>query len=758
LNISGGQIIANTARTSYNTGNAYGGAIYAGSGATVNISGGVIDGNSATVGAAGLSAVAGGGVYIASGATVEVTGGTLTGNTVTVADVEQKGGGAYVHGGTLIISPQAGTTLNWVDNIELRSASDNVKIGADLSSMTGTLNISTGYEPAGNDVVATSYGAYKIQPSDINKMLFADLAYYIKYSGADNTAVLDKGGVYVSYNASGGGSGTPTNPYGKLSDALASAKVIILQSPTYPLAATELDLLSTQYNSTRIVRDPGNTGDMFSVSTSGTTTISGVTLDGNRTQATSSTGSIVNISNRAILSLGNGAVLQNNRATNGGGVYVTGGGTLTVAGGAITGNAATSTSTGEGGGGVYITSLSTLNLNSGTIGGNTAHYGGGVLSTSSTLHLAGGTIFGNSADNSGGGVYFTSPPTAVNPNFTISGAQINNNTSELLGGGIYATSSSVRITMTAGAINGNIGGGVYMSDLSGTGGTFAMSGGLISSNVTKNAGSGAGVYVGYNGTFTLSGGSIVGNIADGDGGGIYFTATTLNLTGGSIEANFAQGNAGGVFTSATNTTIDGTVIRDNTATGYGTEYSGNGGGLYVAGSGSTSVSFSSGSITGNIAKGKGGGIYQQSSNITQSGGSITNNKADIGGGVYQYYIGYNLTGGTISGNTASSYANGFYIDGGNQLTLAPTNGSLSFGTNDDIYLPSGATFAITARLDTGLAANTVLPLSFANPQTGATVATTPSAAIANQSRAKLVSGSIAFGVSGTNIVIAGLRS
>jgi hypothetical protein len=818
LNVTGGQLLNNEARTDANGGPAYGGAIYAGGGATVNISNGIISDNSAYVLNTNSSAVTkGGGVYIAAGATVTVTGGTLSGNTATVTNnpiTNPSGNGAVVDGGTLTITPSDSVGLDWSDEINLASASDYVTIGAELSNMNGVLNISTAVAPdVPSQSLAVGVGGYTLVSEDISKILYYyywddpttdDPGFYAVLGGANN-AVLSQGVVYLSYDATGGGTGTRANPYGLLDDTLADAenrKLIVLMEPTYQLTGSELNLIDEiSLRGARIRRDAYFTGAMFNISVTGVV-VSGVTIDGNKAIVPNSTGSIITVASGANVNVAEGAVLQNNAATAGGAIN-SNNGAVAINGAIITGNTV-GTANGTRGGGIYMVS-GALKFNSGRVSGNVANGGGGVYlqnvgTASEPAAFTGGTITQNSASGSGGGLYLYGSSYA-----SISGTKIDNNALEVdssyagaTGGGIYATNTA-SVLMTGGSVDGNTGGGVYSS----SSGSFTMSGGSISNNNSPGSG---GAYDATNGTFTMSGSAVMSNnIADGDGGGIYFNGSALNLNGGTISNNVTQGNAGGVFTSAT-TTIAGVQILNNQAIGYGNAYSGQGGGLYVS---FGSVSFTSGSISGNIAGGSGGGVYRQrgsaftldggtiSDNVsaqngggiyiyggtptTFTSGSITGNKAQNGGGIYSeynstldgvtisnntavvngggvYQEGYSflVNSGSITDNTAGTDGNGIYLTASNSLTLTPSGSdAVTFGTGttaNDIYLPGGVYFRIGSDLGTGI--DGAIRVTFGSPSEGDTVAQATSGTMASSSLATLVpTGGQELEVSGSNIVI-----
>jgi len=180
---------------------------------------------------------------------------------------------------------------------------------------------------------------------------------------------------------------------------------------------------------------------------SGTFTMNGGTIDGNRVVSTNSGSSSYN--NSYVRAMG-------------GGVYVAGG-TFTMNGGTISGNSAFSDKFPSAGGGVFVSS-GTFTLVGGTISGNTAQsssilatsyaHGGGVAAwTSGTFIMQGGTISSNtvsSADNRlGGGVY------VQNDRFRKTGGTINSsNTAKDNNSGHVAyavvSSSIMRRNTTAG--------------------------------------------------------------------------------------------------------------------------------------------------------------------------------------------------------------------------------------------------------------------------------------------------------------------
>lgn len=209
---------------------------------------------------------------------------------------------------------------------------------------------------------------------------------------------------------------------------------------------------------------------------------------------------------------------------------------------------------------------------------------------------------------------------------------------------------------SAGGIeNGRDGAGVELQNAD-----FNMYGGKISNNVVEVASNygGGGVYAHDGGTFEMYGGEISGNEVKGnDGGGVSMVAVSFNMYGGTISGNTASEYGGGIAAYNDNFTLTGGEIKNNSAN--------KGGGVYMYSydesntltvSGSASIIENTVNNSGNAT---GGGVFLNSGNVAVSGG------ANISG---------NVKGGTIS------------------------NGSLSGGKANNVYLPSRRTINITGQL------------------------------------------------------------
>ena len=286
------------------------------------------------------------------------------------------------------------------------------------------------------------------------------------------------------------------------------------------------------------------------------------------------------------------------------------------------------------------------------------------------------------------------------------GAIIRNNTNRNyeLGGGILIGNSST-FTMNGGEISGNTangGGGVAI-----IGSTMVMNGGTISNNSTyKTSGQGsygAGVYVAdyanasggdilftpTPASFEMNGGKITGNTALDYGGGVLTfpqknQKITITINNGEISGNKVTNGSGGAVAAF----FDGTElnIKGGTLTGNSAYQFGGGVFLYQA----TNVTISGGTISENKASAGGGVCLFAGSKVKQTGGSIENNVANVGGGVCGGT--YTMTGGVIKDNNnslteearLSTRGDGVYVG-----TAFNLGNDAEISTNNDVYLTAG---------------------------------------------------------------------
>ncbi len=276
--------------------------------------------------------------------------------------------------------------------------------------------------------------------------------------------------------------------------------------------------------------------------------------------------------------------ISNCSAASGGGIYANTGFTTITSTGTITGCEATSGN----GGAIYASTGTSVNLNAGTtLTGNAATENGGAVYTEANLILRGsvggtGASEGNTADGNGGGIYMGEGTTfTMYAGSSISGNRANN------GGGL-ATQSTARIAggtlqdnIAQQIVTGE---GDEQTSTGGHGGAVYAAGNAVvtisgAPVITWNeAAQGGAVYNG--GAVTMTGGAMTGNIATDKGGAVYVAeAKTFTMSGGSIkdgnkspegavstDANATLAFSGNAVVSG-NTDSDGTTAK-NVYLGY----------------------------------------------------------------------------------------------------------------------------------------------------------------------------------------------
>jgi uncharacterized repeat protein (TIGR01451 family) len=326
---------------------------------------------------------------------------------------------------------------------------------------------------------------------------------------------------------------------------------------------------------------------VFSVSSSGNTTISGLAIE-NGNAGSGAGGANDNVSvptdnaTAAIDGGGNGG--------SGGGISNTG--TLTLKSDSVTGNSA-----GSGGNGGNGTATIGGNSDVATIGdGGNGGNGGGIYNTG-TLTLTDDTISGNGTGPGGNG------------------------------GQDIVMASGASDTLNIGSGNGGNGGGIYNT------GTLTLTGDTVSGNMTGAGG------IGGNDNVTATGDTNTLNVGSGNGGegaGIYSTGD-LTLTNDTVsgDATGAPGTAG-----SDEFTVTGTGDVFNIYNGAG----GNGGGIYNDGPATITAT----TVSANSAV-AGGGISFDASTLSLGDSIVANspsggNCAFAGGTLVD--SGYDLDSGT----------------------------------------------------------------------------------------------------------------
>jgi len=374
------------------------------------------------------------------------------------------------------------------------------------------------------------------------------------------------------------------------------------------------------------------------------------------------------------VSIVNTVISNNSAASIGGGAFISspaGSGVITVKGCTIAGN--TVASGGISSSGLAIAGGGAITISATRITGNSGAPVGGGLEIGGhegkTL-ITGSLISGNTAKYTGAGIDVdTSGATitgATLPSLTITKSIISGNkttatNATLLGGaGIYIKGTNSAST----AAN-------YLP--------VTISSTVISSNISANAG--GGILLNNGVTATLSACTISGNSAIGGGGpgtnggggvaaiGASSQAVLLTVKGGTISGNSADGTSafgGGILAGGLETlSVTSTLLTGNFAT--------LGGAITAYGASPSSAlpaTLKNVTATNNVALNSGGAfasvILGGSFSIT--GGSMKGNIAKNGGAIDVTVGGGTISGAVISGNIATGKGGGLYA--GNAVTAA----------------------------------------------------------------------------------------
>jgi CSLREA domain-containing protein len=204
------------------------------------------------------------------------------------------------------------------------------------------------------------------------------------------------------------------------------------------------------------------------------------------------------------------------------------------------------------------------------------------------------------------------------------------------------------------------------------GATVELNGVTLSNGISPNGADDAhcnGGGVRNQGALTIHSSIVTGNASgtnttsgNGCNGGGVSNESTLTLDNSTISGNATGngssghgGHGGGVFISSGTVTIENSTISGNT-TGNGVGSDGHGGGMYVDGG---TVTLENSTISGNVARGSGGGVYNNSSSATPTlvHCTVTDNTADAdddddgaGGGMSWMAGGANVKNTIIADN------------------------------------------------------------------------------------------------------------
>lgn len=401
---------------------------------------------------------------------------------------------------------------------------------------------------------------------------------------------------------------------------------------------------------------------LFRVMNQAKLSLESIVIDGDKSNFSTNTVTMIVVSAKATLDLRDGAVLQNNIATTQGGA-------------------------------VYLIDSPVFTMTGANISNNVGKDSGGIAihkdAKTSLVTISNSVISNNTATNSGAGIYRADNPEESFELRLTNNTRINGNSAAGHGGGIFVGSHAT-VTIDGGSqINDNVAGTGAGTKYLG-GGIFAKNdlnlqmeeGSQISGNEVK-VGSGGGVYCEKDAVMKLTGGSsISNNTSQLFGGGIYGIAiSSITLEDGAeVSSNTATEQSGGGIYSDQGFSLlaKDAKINGNTAGNYG-------GGIAVVSKifpQGTVVSFEGNTeIIGNTAL-KAGAFWLGNTSdpytlYVKDAVRIQNNTADDTGAVY-------VRGGDVVVSTTtpiSSNENTNVMNGSSAINVAYGTLTLKDGTS-----------------------------------------------------------------------------
>lgn len=209
---------------------------------------------------------------------------------------------------------------------------------------------------------------------------------------------------------------------------------------------------------------------------------------------------------------------------------------------------------------------------------------------------------------------------------------------------------------------------------------------LTNGNSTAGLSSGFGGAIYSRGDLTIDGLIVTNNSSTNDGGGIYSsTGDSLTILNSTISNNTSNDTSGGVHAHIDSTlVISNSTISGNTSVDFG-------GGLYIELNATAMITTSTitdneSQLTTTAISGAGGGIFNESANLTLTDSTVSNNRAPNGGGGG---IGFDINSSvmimrsTISGNTSAGDGAGLNIEDSEVDIINSTiSGNTITGTGD----------------------------------------------------------------------------
>ena len=683
LNITNATLKNNTAR--------YGGAVYMDKAATATVTGGNFINNTAELGGAIYNIQATlnleNATFTANHATtnggaIDTVGGAVNG----VADFDENS--AVGHGGAIYVAYVKGTdgaaNINGVVNLTGGSFTNNTAVaGGAVSVRTGCSGIFEDVSFTGNSVSGFQDANDDTPEDDNDGDGEGGGAIYVGYgtvtltnvTATGNTSTDSYGGFLDSVqgvvNISGGTYSGNTAPAGGVIHSIYNSKITIDGAQITDNESTFANPYMVEGTETL---DNKKGGGAIAI-TKGTLTISGTTLDGNKSSYY-------------------------------GGTIMAGGATVIIKDTSVI-----SGSIGKTGSAIYLRDTCNTTIENSTIKENLGGGTGTIYLNSGRLEMKNVTATGNQATN--GAVIYASGASAQ---VTVTGGTYRGNSADA-GAAIYNNKGVVTVNGATFTENSaNLGGAIYIGQ-----GTTTVENSTFHKNTAVKTASGSS---GNGGAISMGSGTLTGtgtnvfteNTAENHGGAIYVSYVTvnsvqqggvLNMTGGTFEGNSAP--CGGAISSRTagSVTLTGTLLKNNAATASSTNSQG--GAIYTN---NGTLTLSGVTLDSNTTNYYGAAVYSSDSVFTATNNCVVQNNTGITGAALWLSIPEGQTA-TITDMTLyknlrnAGSANGtIYAKGNGTLAISGLTASENESTNGGVLFTSG-NLTITLK-DSVISDNTAL--------------------------------------------------
>jgi len=516
------------------SGNTFGcSAIELPTGSTLNITGGLITGNTARAGGTSYS----GGIYAAGGSAVRISGTPVIKGNTNNATTAQKD--LYLSTNAMMtvtsdMDPSASVGIYCPGNMNIGNQF-GITTNASSAAVKGLYAFFADTNTASTDYLCGTAGsANKVVWGYGTCQIIRNNALYGIYptlkEACDNAVSGDTIEVFKSHTVTAASGLTNLTGVTIRTAPTSTAGPTVTGSRTFSPASGETDRAT-------VLRGPALTGTAGLTISGGSVTTGNIIFDGNKANCSATT-PLISISNSANVTIGEKTVIRNSTNT-----------------------------TGSQQGTINLNGTNTLNITKAEMSGNNSGMGGAVLSQgTNTVNITESTFSNNTAAVAGGAIASMGGALNVSKS-TFTG---NQNTDSANGGGaVMATGSMLLNESTFSGNSGGSGSAIYANTLTMTGTN------TITGNHSNVAGGGA-VFINSSaaGALTMSGApKVTGNTDSSNAASnvrlltnaIINAAGTLTGTAGAVGVSVASGDHVSGHKFVENYTQDGTTVSRDAA-------------------------------------------------------------------------------------------------------------------------------------------------------------------------------------------------